>query len=215
MSQERKLEILTALFFTVLVSATLLGGKMTSVFGIGMSVGIFMYPLTFFIINIIEESIGANSAKKFIKLGLISLLVIFIFTWIATFLKPNERYFFDQAYNLIFSNSLRLIIATLITFWLSVKFNIWAFHYFKKKVQPFIAKYSWLCAAHNLAIISSQLIETLIFVFIAYYGSDSSSDSWSLIKIIIPYWLIKSLLTTIATPIYFYGVRWLKGNTAQ
>lgn len=213
MPQERKLEILTALFITSLVSATLLGGKMTSVFGVAMSVGIFISPLTFFIVNIIEESIGRGSAKKFIKLGLISLIVVFIFTWLATFLKPSERYFFDQAYDLIFSNSFRLIIASLLTFWLSLKFNLWVFHFFRKKIQLYTSKYSWLCAPHNLGIISTQLVETLIFVFIAYYGRDASSDLWPLVKIIFPYWLIKSLFTTIATPIYFYGVRWLKKNT--
>jgi len=215
MSQERKLELLTALFFTVLISAALLGGKLISIFGIGMSVGIFMFPLTFFIVNIIEESIGQGNAKKFIRLGLISLVVVYIFTLISTRLEPNDKYLaYNQAYSFVFSSSWRIIAATLITFWLSQRFNIRAFHYFKKKIQHYPAlNGTWLCLPHNVSIILSQLVETAVFVFIAFYGSNDSSDFWPLIKIIIPYWLIKSLLTTIATPIYYYGVRWLKGKT--
>ena len=183
---------------------------MISVFGVGMSVGIFMSPLTFFIINIIEESIGRGSAKKFIHLGLISLVVVFFFTWLATFLEPSAHYTYDQAYTLIFSASFRLIIAGLLTFWLSQRFNLWAFHYFKKKIQLYTAKYSWFCAPHNISIILSQLVETAVFVFIAFYGSNDSSDFWPLTKIIIPYWLLKCFMSAIVTPFVYLGVKWLR-----
>jgi len=51
-----------------------------------------MTPLTFLITDIVEEVYGKNTVKHFIIGGLISLVIIFLYTMLFIYLEPNERY---------------------------------------------------------------------------------------------------------------------------
>jgi len=128
-----KLQILFVIFIALVIGMNLLGGKITSLFGISVSVAIFITPLTFIIINIIEEVCSKKTARHFIVGGIISLIVIFIYTSIFVVLEPHSRYTFNQEYKTIFGSSLRMIIASLIIFILSQTHDSAAFEWWKKK----------------------------------------------------------------------------------
>ena len=56
--KEQKVMILSAIFIAALVAANLLGNKMTELFGVVTSVGIFAYPITFLMTDSLEEVYG-------------------------------------------------------------------------------------------------------------------------------------------------------------
>ena len=207
MSQNKKTDLLLAIFITVLICANILGVKITTILGISVSVGIFMFPITFLITDIIEEVHGKEKPKTFIKAGSIALIIVFAYTALSIWLGASERYPHGEAYATIFGSTLRMLFASLIAFLISQYHDIWAFNFWKTKTK---GKYLWL--RNNASTVVSQLLDSTIFMFIAFYAIAPKFDALFIIQLIIPYWLFKIVIAAIDTPFCYLGVKWLKGT---
>lgn len=202
---ETKTNLLIGLFVAALISANLIGTKIAHVF-IDFSVGIFAYPVTFLITDVIEEVHGKEKAKKLVLIGFVSLLFVLGLTALAISLPSAARDFFPDAYQKIFGISLRIMIASIVAFTISQTHDVWAFNFWKQKTK---GRFLWL--RNNLSTIVSQFIDTTIFMFIAFYAITPKHDASYMFVLIIPYWLLKVLVAIFDTiPIYF-GVWWLRG----
>lgn len=207
MTTELKTHILLGLFVGLLVGMNLLGGKITSLFGVSVSVGIFMVPLTFLITDIVEEVHGKKLAQHFVISGVVVLVLILLYTALFVVLEPHQRYGFNEEYKTIFGGSLRIIIASLVAFVLSQTHDVWAFSFWKKKTK---GKALWL--RNNLSTIVSQFIDTFVFMMIAFYHMSDKFTFWFIIQLIIPYYLFKIAFALLDTPFIYLGVRWLRGK---
>ncbi|MDZ4221375.1 MAG: queuosine precursor transporter, partial [Patescibacteria group bacterium] len=205
MPSEQKFAILSAVFVSALIAANLLGTKITALLGVSVSVGIFAYPITFLITDAIEEVFGKHKAKQLMYGALVAQILVLIIVAIAIILPPAARYTHNDAYQLVFSNSLRIIAASLTAFFLSQMHDIWAFDFWKKKTH---GKFLWL--RNTLSTSASQFIDTVIFMFIAFYQVTPMFDVAFLFSLIIPYWLFKVAFAVIDTPIVYALVAWLK-----
>ncbi|MGM5483123.1 MAG: queuosine precursor transporter [Nanobdellota archaeon] len=202
---DKKTFTLLGIFITALVLANILGTKITTIFGISVSAGIFAYPLTFLCTDIIEEVRGKKVTKYFIKTGLISLVVTTILILISIKMPAASRYPDNEAFVTVFSSSTRMILASFAAFFFGQIHDIWAFNLLKEKTKK---KHLWL--RNNLSTIISQLIDTTIFMFIAFYMVTPKFTAPFIIELIIPYWLFKVLFAFIDTPLVYMGVKWLK-----
>jgi len=202
-----KLQILFSLFISLLVGMNLLGGKITTLFGVSVSVGIFMTPLTFLITDIVEEVYGKKVVRNFIIGGVISLMVIFLYTTLFIYLKPHSRYTFNNEYQIIFKSSLRMIIASIVAFLLAQTHDMFAFEWLKKKTK---GKALWL--RNNISTIISQLIDTSVFMMISFYHLTPKFTLHFIISLIVPYYLFKVLFALADTPFVYLGVKWLKSK---
>ena len=73
-----RLALLFAIFIGLLITMNLMGGKITTLFGISVSVAIFLVPLTFLITDIVAEVYGEKISRKFVYTGMV---VIFLTMW--------------------------------------------------------------------------------------------------------------------------------------
>ncbi|MFH1424739.1 MAG: queuosine precursor transporter [archaeon] len=205
MNIEQKTTILSALFIGALVAANLMGTKIAD-FGIFIaSTGILAFPITFLVTDIIEEVHGRERAQSLVNAGIISLVFVLIITAIAVYLPSAARDFFPAEYTKVFSASLRIFIASIIAFGISQTHDVWAFNFWKKKTN---GKYLWL--RNNASTLVSQLIDTTIFMFIAFYGVTPYAGVAFITALIIPYWIVKVLFAALDTPFCYLGVKWLK-----
>ena len=200
-----KTNILLGLFVAALIAANFMGTKIAHVF-VDFSVGIFAYPITFLVTDIIEEVHGKKKARNLILIGFISLLFVLLITALAVMLPSATRDFFPDAYNKIFGISLRIMIASMVAFLISQIHDVWAFNFWKQKTK---GKYLWL--RNNLSTIVSQFIDTVIFMFIAFYAITPKHDAAYIFVLIIPYWLLKIAVAIFDTPFIYAGVWWLRG----
>lgn len=207
MKNNLKLSILFALFIGLLVGMNLMGAKITTLLGISVSVGIFMTPLTFLITDIVEEVYGKNEVKNFIISGIITLAIIFLYTALFVKLSPHQRYTFNNEYVTIFKASLRMTFASLIAFALAQLNDMLVFAWVKKKTK---GKLLWL--RNNVSTIISQLIDTFVFMMIAFYGMTPKFTLGFIISLTIPYYLFKVAFALLDTPFVYLGVKWLKGK---
>jgi len=202
---EIKTLILLGVFVTALTLANILGSKVTTIFGVVTSVGIFAYPLTFLVTDIVEEVRGKKATRVFIYTGFVSLLISFALVWVGINMHPASFYEHNEAYRTVFGNSMRIILASMVAFLISQTHDIWAFNFWKRKTG---GKYLWL--RNNLSTIVSQLIDTAIFTTIAFYQVTPGFTAMRILQMIIPYWLLKVGFAIVDTPFVYLGVRWMR-----
>ena len=202
---EIKTNILLAVFITALVLANVLGSKVITLFGVVTSVGIFAYPITFLITDSVEEVRGKKVTAVFVYAGFVALLLSIVLVWIGVNMPPASFYKDNAAYATVFGNSIRIIIASIISFLISQTHDIWAFNFWKQRTH---GRFLWL--RNNLSTITSQLIDTSLFTFIAFYQMTPAFTVAMVFQMIIPYWLLKVGFAFLDTPFVYALVKWLR-----
>jgi len=216
LSLNLKTNILLGLFVGSLIAANLIGLKVANFYLFDASVGILLFPILFLVTDIIEEVHGKKKAKEFVIVGFAALIIVLIVTVIAVLLPFADRSLVKEEYTNIFGTTIRIFIASITAFLIAQLHDVWAFNFWKEKTK---GKYLWL--RNNLSTIVSQLIDTTLFMFIAFYGV--TLNSWFdpvnskftiiyLFELIIPYWLVKILFALGDTPFCYLGVRWLRNS---
>ncbi|MFC2143127.1 queuosine precursor transporter [Candidatus Aenigmatarchaeota archaeon] len=205
---ENKTMLLLGIFVAALTTANLLGSKITTLFGIRVSVGIFAFPILFLITDIIAEVHGKKQAKKFVYIGLATQIMLFILLAISIFAPPNETWDNQDAYESIFSVSLRMIIASIIAFFFSQLHDVFAFEYWKAKTK---GKYLWF--RNNASTVVSQFIDSMLFMYIAFYMITPNFTVGFIFTLVIPYWIIKIIFAFCDTPFVYLGARLLRGKS--
>ncbi|MEK7189027.1 MAG: queuosine precursor transporter [Patescibacteria group bacterium] len=204
-SPDQKFSILFALFVGALITANLLGVKIITILGVSTSVGIFAYPLTFLINDTITEVYGKEKARHMVNAAIAAQIMVFVVLAVALLLPPATRFTNNEAYTAIFSNSLRIIAASLTAFFLSQRTDIFSFVWIKGKTH---GRFLWLRT--NLSTILSQFADTTLFMFIAFYHVTPKFDVPFLFSLIIPYWLLKIGYSVASTPVVYALVAWLR-----
>ena len=207
MTLEKKLDYLLAVYIAAIVSAELLGSKLITLFGVSTSIGIYALPLTFVINDIVSEVIGKDRARNFVRTGLFVLIMLFFFVFLARILPPASFYQNNEAYRLVFGNSMRIIIGSLTAFAISEFTDVYIFN---KIRQMWGKRFLWLRS--NLSNFVGQFIDTTVFIFIAFYMASATSTFSRMWALIIPYWLLKMFFSVAETPLTYLGVKWLRGS---
>ena len=207
MNNNFRLQILLSVFIALLVAMNLMGWKLTTFFWISVSVWIFMVPLTFLITDIVSDVYWKEVVKRFIYLWLWTLVMIFLYSAFFVILEPNTRYGSNEAYTEIFWGSLRMIIASIVAFLLGQLHDVFIFEKLKSKTKW---KHLWL--RNNLSTMWSQLVDSTVFMFIAFYAITPKFTVGFIISLIIPYYIFKIIMALIDTPFVYMWVKWLKNG---
>jgi uncharacterized integral membrane protein (TIGR00697 family) len=205
-----KLLTLVSVFVGMLVGMNLLGGKIITIFGVAGSVAVFIVPLTFAITDISTELYGKAFTRKLTLAGMLTLVILMIYSAIFVVLPPNTRFAANEAYRTIFGSSLRIIIASIVAFGLAQLQDVFIFERIRRMTA---GKYLWLRT--NLSTFASELVDTTVFMFIAFYLITPKFDALFITKMIIPYLLLKITFAVLITPLVYAGVKFLKQKNTQ
>jgi len=194
------LAVLSGIFSATIVFANIAAGvKITSFLGLIVPAGTIAYCFTFPITDIIDEVYGKRKAVYIVWAGLAAEVVMLILVWMDWFLPALEPSM-EELYHRVFGLQTRIVIASLIAYIISQHHDVWAFWKWRE-----ITKGRWLWIRNNASTIVSQLIDSAIFTFIAFYGVVTIGD---LAVMTISLWLFKVIIALIDTPFVYLGV-WL------
>ena len=206
-----KMDFLVALYITCLALAEIMSMKTIPLFKVfnyqlNVSVGIFVFPILFAINDVITEVKGKERAKQLVFSSLIMVAIIMAYSIFVTWLPESARFNDGEAYNLIFSRAARISFASLVAFLVSGLLDGAIFHRIKVKTK---GKMLWLRS--NASNFISQLVDTFIFISIAFYSFQYgiNSNLSFIFSIVIPYWLLKCFMSVVETPLTYWGVKWL------
>lgn len=205
---------LSVLFVGTIVAANLMGTKVIPFFTIGGlqftgSVGIFLFPISFLVTDIIAEIWGGKAVRSIIGATVVVLFVILTVTGIATLLPPAERFVeTNEAYNTIFRSSIRITLASIVAFVISQSHDVWAFELWKRVTG---GRMLWL--RNNASTMVSQLIDSVVFMLIAFWMvGDRFTLGYVLGSMVPPYYVLKVMMALLDTPFVYLGVRLIRGD---
>ncbi len=193
------LNVLNAMFCTLLILANILASKVVQ-FGIfTIPAAVVAYPFTFLITDIIGELWGKKEANNTVKNGLICQIFALILTFCAVKLPVASFANNQTEFVAILGGSLRVTIASLIGYLCSQSWDVWIFHKIRDK---YINKHNTTAGGrwiwNNGSTMTSQIIDTAIFITIAFYGV--VPNIWNMI---FSQYVIKFIFAICDTPIFY------------
>ena len=208
MTQQLKTNLLLTTFLATILIVNLAGAKTTTFWGQTFSVSLIVFPLISLIQDVISEVFGRSKAREFLFLGIFANLIVSLFLLAATSFPPSARYLADNAaYTTIFGQSIRIIFASIAAFAISEFADIFIFFKIKEFTK---GKFLWLRA--DISTIISSVLDSFLFMFLAFYMISPKYTAEFVIQITLPYLGLKLLWTLVNTPLIYVGVKWLKSN---
>ena len=205
LSLETKKQILIGMYIAFMLIVNTVGIKITTIFGVRVSVGIFYMPLLFIISDTVSEIFGKECAKVMANISTFLLSLLVISFYVAIVLPANETWGLQEAFKTLFFQTFRMSLASVISFFISQRLDIYTFNFIRK-----ITSEKYLFLRNILSTILSQGVDTILFMFMAFYKMNDRYTVSFVFSLIIPYYLAKILLSLISTPLCYIGVWWCK-----
>lgn len=162
----RSLFLASIFYGGMVVLAGMLGNKLVALGPLAVEAGIFAFMLLVVTSLAVTELHGETTGRRLVLWGFVpliasALLIRLVLALPAAVTMEPERL---AAFNVVMGQSIRLMIAGLIAYGLSQLLNVTIFSALTRGQ----GKLLWLRAAS--ASVSSQIIDTLLFVTISFYG---------------------------------------------
>lgn len=196
-----QLAIIGTLLVASVVITNVIGTKIMTLFNFNFTAGVITYASVFLFTDIIGEVWGKRQAYFFVYLGFVANILLLLFVNLAIDSPPASFWEGNQtAYAQTLGSVWRIVLASMAAYLVSQLHDVWAFDFWKKQVK---GKFS-LAFRNNISTITSQTIDTLIFITIAFYNIVTIDQ---LFTMIVGQLAIKIGLAVLDTP-FIYGLRW-------
>lgn len=211
-SKETKLNLLRGIFYTSLLTANVLAGKLVYtgivIFGVDIMFpsAVVAYAITFLMTDIIGEEFGGQEAKKTVLYGFIMQAIGSILILLGQFLPALDPEV-QSAYLLILGQNWIFVIGSLVAYWASQSWDVFVFQKIRNKFLKDTGsnKQRWIW--NNVSTATSQIIDTFLFIGIAF----GLGFGWwfeagmipSLFGLMFGQYVIKFVIAVLDTPFFY------------
>ncbi len=216
---------LLALFITSLVVAQLIAVKILELpapdwmIGIGEEIlvpaGVLAYALTFVASDCYTELYGRRSAQIMVNIGFLMNFVMLALVWLAIGAPGSGVGVDPDEFEAVLAPSTNIVLASLAAFLVSQNWDVIVFDRLRKRTA---GRHLWL---RNIgSTLTSQLIDTVIFIIIAFalapsiLGVGVALPQTEIIALIIGHYLIKLGIAILETPLVYGIVHLVRTKTA-
>lgn len=190
-----KERLYSAIVIFLILIATV-GGKVVEFFGHETNSGNIFYASIFLTTYFLIERYGKKEGKRSIWIGVIGASSFFIFVQLAIFLEGSTTTLpLNIALANAFSQTSRLILASLSAYILSQSLNVYLYVWLK---NYFNGEYLWWRA--NAANAIAQILDSVVFFLVAFWGIIHPDNVWD---ILITGYLIKVVYMMIVSPVLY------------
>jgi uncharacterized integral membrane protein (TIGR00697 family) len=206
MRNYKYLDVVVGMFVAVLIISNLASSaKIITLGPFTFDGGTLLFPLSYIFGDILTEVYGYSVSRRVIWIGFAAAALFSITVWIVGLL-PAEAEWSSRAgmdaYNAILGSTPRIVIASLIAYWAGSFTN--AFVLAKIKI---ITQGKWLWMRTIGSTIAGELVDTLLFVLIAFAFDMSGAVLFS---IFVSNYIFKVGVEVLFTPVTYVIVGWLK-----
>ncbi len=184
---------LSALFSASVVISNLLGASLVLVYGYTISCGVFIIPLIFISLDMINEIYGEEITKNIIYIGFFIQIVTLIFTSIGGAFPPSPRRDLYEEYHKMFSLLPRMSLASILAYFVSTFINVRTFTIMTKNFTNIP-----LWVRSHVSTIFSQVFDVAIFYIIFLGGEMPFGD---LLRVGMTLYVVKIVLILFNSPL--------------
>ena len=206
----RYYDLVMAAFVTILLLSNLIGASKPSYVTLPLmgqwsfGAGVLFFPVSYIIGDILTEVYGYARARRVIWTGFAALLFMAFMAWVVVQLPPAAGWPGQEAYEFVFGNSLRIVLASMVAFWAGEFAN----SYVLAKMKIWTAgRHLWMRTIGSTVV--GQGLDSLIFYPLAFWGL----AGWPvelLWQVVLSQWAIKTAWEALLTPVTYAAVGALK-----
>ncbi|MEY3635479.1 MAG: hypothetical protein RLZZ61_1889 [Pseudomonadota bacterium] len=205
--QFRYYDFVMAAFVAILLLSNIIGAAKPAVLTISgeqwiFGAGILFFPLGYVIGDVLTEVYGYARARRVIWAGFAALLFMAFMSWVVVSLPPAPGWEGQAAYESVFGQVWRIVIASITAFWAGEFVNSYVMA--RMKIWT-VGKHLWSRTIGSTVV--GQGIDSLIFYPLAFWGVWSNEQVMS---VMITNWLLKVGWEVVLTPVTYGVVGWLK-----
>jgi len=198
-------DLVMAAFVTVLLCSGIIGVQKRSVIG-GQPFGtaILFFPLSYLFGDILTEVYGYARSRRVIWAGFGALGFAALMSWVVVKIPPAPDWPHQQAYEVIFGSTPRIVFASLIAFWAGEFTN--SFVLAKMKI---LTKGRHLWTRTIGSTVAGEIVDSMLFYPLAFLGA----TGWTfalVIQVMVFNYITKVLWEVVLTPLTYRIVNYLK-----
>ena len=178
---------------------------LVNAFGMEQTLGNVLFAVTFLITDILSECEGKKAANLAVWTGILSSLFFLVLSQSWLLYIPAAGDTMAPAIAAVFSNTPRMILASLSVYAVSQFFDVWLYHkWWEFTDRRFGDKRRFLWLRNNGSTLVSQLINSLLFTLFAFWGE---YDGGTIVSIFVSSYLIYVATSLLDTPFVYLARR--------
>lgn len=193
------IQFIKYLFISALLLSNIMASKIVSIGVLILPASVVVYPLTFLLTDVVSEVEGKKSAHTLVIMGFYMSLFMVLILFVGKILTPAPFWKYQDSYNVILGATPRIVLASMIAYIISQNHDVWAFHWWKRRTA---GRRLWV--RNNLSTMASQLIDSVLFIGIAFSGVYSVKTVGGMI---LGQYLVKIGIAILDTPFCYLLVR--------
>jgi len=214
----RSLFVYALLYGGMTVLAGILGNKQVALGPLAVESGIFAFLLLVALSSAVTELHGAHRGRQLVMIGFVPLLLAMALIGVVLALPPSPEMDPGRltAFETILGQSPRIMAGGIIAYGVSQILNVTLFSKLRGKAPDGVPEGNgeggtvWLAARGAIASAFSQVIDTLIFISVAFYGE------FPIGQLLAGQMLAKVVLSLTLIPLLITGlVRWGRALDAR
>ena len=196
-------DLIMAAFVTILLCSNIIGAeKVVNVWGFSFGAGILFFPISYFFNDILTEVYGYARSRKVVWAGFAALGFASFMAWVVVTLPPAVGWVHQEAYVIVFGQTPRIVVASLLAFFSGEFVN----SYVLAKMKIFTTgKFLWIRTIGST--VAGEAMDSIIFYPIAFYGFWPND---LMITVMLTNYVLKVSWEVVATPLTYKVVGFLK-----
>ncbi|TBH17496.1 queuosine precursor transporter [Thermus thermamylovorans] len=199
----RYLDLLTALFATVLLTSNLASTKVVALGPFTFDGGTLLFPLAYILGDVLTEVYGYRKSRRVIWIGFLTLLLATLtFQMVAALPAPEGTEAYGEAFTLLLGLAPRIVLGSLLAYLVGEFANAYLLAKLKVRTE---GRHFWFRAL--LSTLVGQGLDTAIFLLVAFYGV------WPgelLLAVFVSNYLFKVGVEVLLLPLTYKAVGFLK-----
>ncbi len=191
--------LLIALYIACELIANITANKTILVFGVAAPGGVFVYALSFTLIDLINEQFGKRGARRVVYAAFAANILFALYSTLILLLPSPSFYTGQEAFSQVLGSTPRIVAASLLAFIVSSLIDVEIFDAWKRRV----GRHKWAGVLASNAV--STAVDSSLFVAAAFGGT------LPLLPLIAGQYLIKMAITVVSVPL-IYATRSLKAG---
>jgi uncharacterized integral membrane protein (TIGR00697 family) len=198
-------DLVMAAFVAVILCSNLIGpGKVAVVHGFSFGAGVLFFPISYLFGDILTEVYGYARARRVVWAGFGALIFASLMSAVVVALPPAPGWGNQPAYELIFGQTPRIVLASLVAFWAGEFANSYVLARMKVRTE---GRFLWMRTIGSTIV--GEGVDSLIFYPAAFFGARGWTSDLVL-RVMISNYLIKVAWEALATPLTYRVVNFLK-----
>jgi queuosine precursor transporter len=194
--------LLITLYIACELIANISAAKPVEIGGIVAPGGVFIYALTFTLIDLVNERMGKVGARHVVYAAFAANLLFALYSMMIVALPSPAYYPHAAAFAAILGTTPRIVAASLVSYIISSLIDVEIFAAWKKR----IGRYKWARVLASNTV--STAVDSALFVTLAFGGT------LPLLPLIGGQYLVKMVVTVVSLPL-IYATKYVHGEPSE